>query len=114
MFYRPRMGRANLGELEEQVLLILIRLDGESYAVQVADTLAELTGREVSAATAFMVMRRLEQRGLLQSRVGDPDPEWGGRPRRFYKVRMHAVQPLLHASRESRLALWSGLDHLWQ
>jgi DNA-binding PadR family transcriptional regulator len=108
------MGRANLGELEEQVLLILVRLDGESYAVQVAESLAELTGREMSAATAFMVMRRLEQRGLLVSRVGDPDPEWGGRPRRFYKVRLKAVQPLLKSSREARMTLWTGLEHLWR
>lgn len=108
------MARANLGELEEQVLLTLVRLEGESYAVQVAEVLAELTGREVSAATTFMVMRRLEQRGLLTSRVGDPDPEWGGRPRRFYKVRMKAVQPLLKASRDARLVLWNGLERLWR
>jgi hypothetical protein len=104
------MARANLGELEEQVLLVLVRLDGESYAVEVADQLDELTGRAVSAATTFMVMRRLDQRGLLTSRVGDPDPEWGGRPRRFYKIRARAVMPLLKASREARLVLWDGLE----
>ena len=105
------MGRTHLGELEEQVLLVLLRLDGESYAVEVADHLATLTGREVSAATTFMVMRRLEQRGLLTSRVGDPDPEWGGRPRRFYKVRAKQVLPMLRASRDARLTLWAGLEH---
>lgn len=104
------MARTSLGELEEQVLLVLLRLDGESYAVEVAEELAGLTGREVSAATTFMVMRRLEQRGLLTSRVGDPDPEWGGRPRRFYRIKEKAVLPLLRASRESRLALWQGLE----
>lgn len=108
------MGRTNLGELEEQVLLILARLDGESYAVEVANVLATLTGREVSAATTFMVMRRLEARGLLTSRVGDPDPEWGGRPRRFYKANMKLVRPLLQASRDARLTLWQGLEHLWR
>ena len=106
------MPRVSLGELEEQVLLILLRLEGESYAVDVADQLAELTGRQVSAATTFMVMRRLEQRGLLTSRVGDPDPEWGGRPRRFYKVRPKAAIPLLRASRHARLTLWRGLEKL--
>lgn len=106
------MPRVSLGELEEQVLLVLLRLDGESYAVAVADALAELTGREVSPATTFMVMRRLEQRGLLTSRVGDPDPEWGGRPRRFYKVRARAALPLLRASRDARLVLWDGLEEL--
>ena len=104
------MARTHLGELEEQVLLVLVRLNGESYAVEVADQLAELTGREVSAATTFMVMRRLEQRGLLSSRVGEPDPEWGGRPRRFYKVRARVVLPLLRASRQARLVLWDGLE----
>lgn len=106
------MARANLGELEEQVLLILLRLGGESYAVEVAEQLAEITGREVSAATTFMVMRRLEQRGLVVSRVGEPDPEWGGRPRRFYKVKNKAAVPLLKASRAARLTLWSGLERL--
>lgn len=108
------MVRANLGELEEQILLILVRLGGESYAVEVARQLAELTGREVSPATAFMVMRRLEQRGLLTSRVGDPDPDYGGRPRRFYRARLKQVQPLLRASRAARLTLWEGLERLWR
>ena len=104
------MARTHLGELEEQVLLVLVRLNDESYAVEVADELAALTGREVSAATTFMVMRRLEQRGLLTSRVGEPDPEWGGRPRRFYRVRARVVLPMLRASREARLVLWDGLE----
>lgn len=108
----PRMARANLGELEEQVLLILLRLGGESYALEVADRLADVTGRQVSAATTFMVMRRLEQRGLVISRIGEPDPEWGGRPRRFYKVKNKTAVPLLKASRTARLTLWAGLERL--
>jgi hypothetical protein len=91
-----------------------MHLDGEGYAVGVAERLAASTGREVSAATTFMVMRRLEQRGLLTSRLGDPDPEWGGRPRRFYKVRTRAVVPLLRAARDARLVLWNGLERLWR
>jgi DNA-binding PadR family transcriptional regulator len=108
------MSRETLGELEEQVLLVLLQLDGESYAVEVAERLEDLTGRAVSAATTFMVMRRLETRGLLSSRLGDPDPEWGGRPRRFYKVRVKTVVPRLRAARRARLALWKGLERLWR
>jgi DNA-binding PadR family transcriptional regulator len=108
------MSRETLGELEEQVLLVLLQLDGESYAVEVAERLEDLTGRAVSAATTFMVMRRLETRGFLSSRLGDPDPEWGGRPRRFYKVRVKTVVPRLRAARRARLALWKGLERLWR
>jgi hypothetical protein len=96
------------------VLLVLLQLDGESYAVEVAERLAEITGRSVSAATTFMIMRRLERRGVLTSRLGDPDPEWGGRPRRFYKVRKRAALPRLRAARTARLALWRGLERLWR
>ena len=58
------MGRSRLGELEEQVVLTLLRLGGESYAVPVAEELARVAGREVSPATAYMVLRRLEAQGL--------------------------------------------------
>jgi PadR family transcriptional regulator PadR len=104
------MSRRHLGELEEQVLLVLVRIGGEGYAVQVADTLGGMTGRDVSPATTFMVMRRLEARGLVKSRVDAADASWGGRPRRFYRVNRQTAVPLLRASRRARLALWNGLE----
>ena len=106
------MARANLGELEEQVLLVLVRLRGEGTAVDVADALGDTTGRDVSPATTFMVMRRLEQRGLLTSRTDAPAASPAGRPRRVYRVNRRAVVPLLRASRRARLALWDGLEGL--
>jgi PadR family transcriptional regulator PadR len=106
------MPRSRLGELEEQVLLALVRLGGESYAAQVADQLSTCTGRDVSPATTFMVMRRLEQHGLLTSRVEEAEPAWGGRPRRVYAAKMKVVVPMLRASRRARLALWDGIEGL--
>lgn len=106
------MGRERFGELEEQVVLALLQLDDESYAVPVADELAERTGRDVSPATAYMVMRRLEKQGFLTSRVGTSHPERGGRPRRYYRVVEDAVLPALAESRRARLALWEGLEPL--
>jgi predicted transcriptional regulator len=106
------MHRAQLGELEEQVLLVLIRLGGEGYAVAVTEALIELTGRDVSPATTFMVMRRLQQRGILTSQVDVDNPSWRGRPRRVYRIRMQAAVPLLRSSRRARLALWRGVEQL--
>ena len=104
------MSRKRIGELEEQVLLVLLRLEGESYAVPVASELSLLTGRDVSPATAYMVMRRLEDRGLVVSSVGPPAPERGGRPRRFYRVVEERALPFLRESRDGMLALWDGLE----
>lgn len=44
------MGRERFGELEERVILTLLQLGGESYAVPVAETLSRVTGRAVSLA----------------------------------------------------------------
>lgn len=106
------MARWRFGELEEQVLLILLQLEGESYAVPVVDELQRRTGRSVSPATAYMVMRRLVGRGFLESRVGDSDPVRGGRPRRYYRVVPEAVLPALRESRRGMLSLWEGLEPL--
>lgn len=104
------MGRTKFGELEEQVLLALLQLGGESYAVPVASELRARTARDVSPATVYMILRRLENEGLLSSRVGTPDPKRGGRPRRFYRVDEDGVLPVLAQARRARLALWSGLE----
>ncbi len=104
------MGRARFGELEERVILALLQLGGESYAVPVAAELADRAGRDVSPATVYMVMRRLEAQGLLTSRVGTSDPDRGGRPRRYYQVDQAAVLPVLGESRRALLALWAGLE----
>jgi len=106
------MGRSRFGELEEQVILALLQLGGESYAAPVVAELQARTGRQVSPATAYMIMRRLETRGFLISQVGTPAPERGGRPRRFYEVVRRAVMPALAESRRARLALWEGLEPL--
>ena len=104
------MARSKFGELEEQVLLALLQLGGESYAVPIAQELHTRTGRDASPATVFMILRRLEGEGLVRSHVGTPDPERGGRPRRFYRVDEEAVLPVLARARRARLALWSGLE----
>lgn len=106
------MGRERFGELEEQVVLALLQLEGESYAVPVAAELERRAGRDVSPATVYMVLRRLEEQGFVTSRVGTPDPERGGRPRRFYRVMEAAVLPALAEARRARLALWEGLEPL--
>jgi DNA-binding PadR family transcriptional regulator len=104
------MARSQFGELEEQVVLALLRLGGESYAVPIAMELTTRTGRDVSPSTTYMVLRRLDEQGYVKSRVGPPEPVRGGRPRRFYRVVKGAVLPALAESRRARLSLWDGLE----
>lgn len=99
-----------IGELEEEVLLTMLHVGDETYSVPVACAIREKTGRDVSPGTVYMVLKRLEERGFVESRVGTPDPEKGGRPRRFFQIDRDAALPALRRSRRSLLALRAGLE----
>lgn len=55
----------------------------------------------------YVVLRRLEVRGLIVSAMGDPTPERGGRAKRLYAATPLAVQSLEAAQRDF-LRLWEG------
>lgn len=59
---------------------------GEQYGSRIIDDVAEdLNLDELPLATVYTALRRLEQRGLLTSRWGEPGPS-GGNRRRFYRA----------------------------
>ena len=103
------MTRRSLGELEQQILLTLLRLGSEAYTVEIVRTLSEVTGRDISPTGAHVVLSRLEKKGLLTSRIGGPTPERGGRPRRYFRVLDEAL-PVLRGNRQALRQLWEGLD----
>jgi PadR family transcriptional regulator len=100
-----------LGELEQIVLLAILRLGDEAYAVPILDQIERQTGRRVARGALYTALDRLEAKGCLRSRLGPPLAERGGRPRRYFTVTPSAV----HALKQSRLALlrlWNGLESL--
>jgi DNA-binding PadR family transcriptional regulator len=80
------MARENLGDFEHQILLTVLRLGGEAYSVPIVEELEQRTGREVAQAAVFIVMRRLETKGLLTSRFDGQAAEQTGRVRRYFKL----------------------------
>jgi DNA-binding PadR family transcriptional regulator len=59
----------------------------EAYPVSIADHIAARTGRSVRRANVHTTLQRLERKGLVSTRLGEPRPERGGRPRRLVTVR---------------------------
>jgi DNA-binding PadR family transcriptional regulator len=106
------MTREALGEFEQLVLLAILRIDrlnGDVYGVPIVDEIERRTGRTVAPAAVYVTLRRLEQKGLLESWMSEPTPERGGKPRRCVKV----TRAGLESVRESRHVLdrmWKGLD----
>lgn len=90
------------------MLLVIARLDGETYTVPIVLELQKQTGREVASASVFVTLRRLEARGHLSSRVAPAIPGRVGRPRRMFRLQPDGVTALREA-RETLQRLWAGV-----
>ena len=73
------MSAPRIGTLEIAALLAVARLGADAYGPAVRRDLAERTGRDQSVGAVYTTLQRLEDKGLLTSRVGDPLPVRGGR-----------------------------------
>jgi DNA-binding PadR family transcriptional regulator len=103
------MARDSLGNFEHQVLLTVLRLGGEAYSVPIVEELEERTRREVAQAAVFIVLRRLEKKGLLTSRFEDPAKDGPGRTRCYFKLTPLAMRQLKEARRQLKW-LWEGVE----
>lgn len=102
-----------LGELEQIVLLAVLRVGGEAYGVAIAREIERQTRRELTLATVYKTLSRLEEKGLVASTLGEATPERGGRRKRYYAVTSAGRRSLRSAlATLGRLA--SGLDLGWE
>ncbi|MEM6738368.1 MAG: PadR family transcriptional regulator [Bacteroidota bacterium] len=76
----------HLGELEELVLLTVGSLYDEAYGVAVMDEIKDRTGRYLNISAIHAVLRRLEDKGLLTSRMGGSTNARGGRRKRLFTL----------------------------
>jgi PadR family transcriptional regulator, regulatory protein PadR len=100
-----------LGELEQTILLAVLRLGDQAYGVSIRREIALCTRREIAPGALYTTLDRLERKAILVARDGDPTPERGGRAKRFYKVTREG-RALLVAAQRSFRNLMAGLDLL--
>lgn len=102
------MTREILGEFEHQILLALLRLGEDAYSAEVVLELEEQTQRPVRAAAVYIVLRRLEEKGLVRSAMRAPSPA-GGRDRRHFDVTDDG-RTRVRDAHATYMRLWKGLD----
>ena len=98
-----------LGEFEQIVLLAILRLQDEAYAIPVREEIAARTGRSVARGALYTALDRLETKRCLTSTLSEPLAERGGRSRRYYTVTPAGLSAL-RTSRAALLQLWNGLE----
>ncbi len=80
-----------------------------TYAAPICALLAEQGGRRLSRGALFTSLDRLEVKGLVRSRMGDPLSVRGGRARRYFEVTPAGFKAL-RSARATLATLSEGLD----
>jgi DNA-binding PadR family transcriptional regulator len=98
-----------LGDLEQIVLLAVLRSGGAAYGVVIADEVKRTAGRDLTLATIYKTLARLEEKGLVRASLGDPTPVRGGRAKRYYAVTASGLA-VLRESVEVLRRMLRGVD----
>ena len=100
-----------LGEFEQMVLLAILRQGEDAYGLAIKEELEDVAGRSPSSGSLYTTLDRLQKKGLVASRAGDPSSDRGGRPRRYLRVTPEGVAALSE-SRGRLMALWDGVERV--
>ncbi|MEM9328857.1 MAG: helix-turn-helix transcriptional regulator [Bacteroidota bacterium] len=80
------MSEQSLGEFEELVLLMVAALHDEAYGVAILENLEEKVNKKVNISAIHVALKRLENKGFVQSRFGGITSDRGGRRKKFYVI----------------------------
>jgi DNA-binding PadR family transcriptional regulator len=86
-------------------------MGGEAYSVPMVLEMEGRGGREVSQAAVYIALRRLEEKGLVSSRMEPGDRTDSGRERRWFRVTPSGMEAL-RETRRTMAAFWKGADGL--
>jgi PadR family transcriptional regulator PadR len=102
------MKRVYLGEFEEIVLLFVALLEGHGYGVSITHEIVQQTARAVRLNQVHAALQRLEDKGMVKSRMGEPTAERGGRRKRMFTISVYGRQTLQEIQ-SMRSNLWNML-----
>jgi DNA-binding PadR family transcriptional regulator len=105
------MGKEYLGEFEELVLTMVGILQEDAYGNAIVSEIKERVGRDVNLSAVHVTLYRLEDKGLVKSRMGGATNARGGRRKRIFAV-TNAGLSMLRAMKEARMDLWKLIPQL--
>lgn len=88
-----------LGELEQLVLLAILRLGAGAYGLAIARELEREAGRRLSRGALYTTLERLEIKGFVRWKVDAGGAERSGLPRRVYTVSARGINALRSSQR---------------
>jgi DNA-binding PadR family transcriptional regulator len=98
-----------LGNLEQLILLAILRAGNDAYGVTIAAEIEEHAGRSLNMATIYKTLERMEEKALVRSTMGDPTPVRGGKGKRYFQLTPSGRKELVSALEAVR-RMTPGLD----
>jgi DNA-binding PadR family transcriptional regulator len=92
-----------IGDFEQLILFALVRLGTDAYGVTIRSEIESRTGRAISAGALYTALDRLERRGLVASRLGEPTAQRGGKRKRLYTIHPAGERALARVYESLRL-----------
>ena len=93
-----------LGEFEQLVLIAIVRLEDDAYGARIRRDIEERTARRLSISAVYTTLDRLEAKGCVRSRIGEPTVERGGRRRKHF-----TLQPLGARALKTAYTAFTGM-----
>ncbi|MEP1097547.1 MAG: helix-turn-helix transcriptional regulator [Cyclobacteriaceae bacterium] len=103
------MNNDPIGVLDELVLLTVCVLDSDSYAYKIKKEIVQETSRSFSLASIHTILYRLENRGMLSSRMGGQTQQRGGRSKRLFSLTSKGISTIKDIQL-ARQALWNRIQ----
>ena len=97
------MSSQGLGDLEQLVILAVVRLGDDAYAVSVRNEIEQRTERSITRGAVYVTLDRMERKGYLRSMMSAPSNKRGGKAKRIFRPEAKGVA-----------ALQASLDGIWK
>lgn len=95
-----------MGEFEELLLVSIATLNNQAYGVMVARFINDKASRNVGSSAIHSVLKRLEQKGYLKSKMGGATKERGGREKRYFTLTARGISAL-EATMNLKISLYN-------
>ena len=105
------VNKENLGSFEEILLTLVAALNEDAYGAYIANELESRLRKKINLSAVHITLYRLEDKGLIKSKMGGSTNERGGRKKRIYSV-TNSGMALLKDLKETRIGLWSMIPQL--
>jgi DNA-binding PadR family transcriptional regulator len=103
----------SLGQFEQIILTAILSLRDKAYGVTIHEKAVQLAApKKISLGAVYVTLDRLEDKGLISSRLSDPTPERGGRSKRLYHLEALGERALEESAATAK-RVWETVAELW-